>query len=182
MKGIVFAACALALGGCLLPDRVQTIALDSTFDETEIAWFKQPGKNTVKASAVLRQLGGTVVTCAGNEMTLMPVSTYASERIQKRYGGTQRGYWQIPDWGPILALPEAPADYAAARMNRICDPQGFATFTEVPDGDYYLTTEVVWQVTTASSASTQGGYLMHRVTVSGGESKEVVLTQYPGPQ
>jgi len=45
-------------------------------------------------------------------------------------------------------------------------------FGFVSDGDFYVVTEVTWMAWDIP----QGGYLMQRVTLAGGETKKVVLT------
>lgn len=171
-----------ALAGCATA-APKYIDISSTYNPAEDAWFKAPGNNTIKASALMRQQGGGVVTCAGYEMNLFPASTYATERMTKFYGSPQRGFWRAPATmfsatGPIL--PDAPVEYVANTKSRPCDPQGFASFNNLPDGEYYVTAEVTWRVPNGNqyfaTTDLQGGMLMQRVAVKGGETQEIVLS------
>lgn len=173
MKRIMVAALILATSGC--SSMVKPAApMVHAFDASEIAWAKTPGKNTLRASALLRQNGGGVVTCAGKDLSLVPASAYSRERMSRIYGNTSRGYWQplVFDFNPRVPDPE-PA-YIQSQISRVCDPQGFVTFTNLPDGEYFATTEVVWS--TGNTYSYEGGMLMQQVRVEGGETKEIVLT------
>lgn len=181
MKNIlVAAAAAVALSACA--SAPPPVVLTSTFSPAEVAWFNQTGTGSIKASALLRQMAGGVVTCAGKEMTLIPVSAYANERMYAIYKSNSRGYYQLRTlFGTVVhsvTLPEAPAAYRSTSKEKICDPQGFATFTNLPDGEYYVTTEVTWGVPSGpyGTVDMQGGALMQRVEIQNGEAAEIVLT------
>ncbi|KWT64450.1 MULTISPECIES: hypothetical protein [unclassified Variovorax] len=51
--------------------------------------------------------------------------------------------------------------------------QGFFTFDGLADGEFFVTTVVLWQV----GYAVEGGALMGRVAVAGGESKEITLAR-----
>lgn len=172
-------AAALALSGCVTA--APPIQIMSTFSSSEVAWFKEKGTGSIKASALLRQNGGGVVTCAGREMTLFPESAYANERMFAIYKSNTRGYYGYQSFmGTVmntLNMPEPPPEYRATSTNKVCDPQGFATFSNLPAGNYYIVTEVAWSVPNGQySSSVQGGMLMQKVTLGEGEAVEIVLT------
>lgn len=106
----------------------------SSSDPTEIAWFYEDGQNSVHGSALIRQAVGGVVTCAGALVHIMPVSTYADERMQAIHGNHTSGYSQ--------------------------------------HGEYYIVVGIQWHV---SGYAVQGGGLMQRVALAGGDAVEVVL-------
>ena len=59
----------------------------------------------------------------------------------------------------------------------MCNSQGIAIFENIPDGDYYATTIIYWFVPfNAHYTDKQGGFLMQRVSVAGGQLKEVILS------
>lgn len=178
MKMLITAGMMLALGACAYTPPVP-YTLTNQFNADDVSWAKDKGNNTIKASALLRQAGGAVITCAGNPITLIPAGKYSDERMALRYGSTQRGYWQ-PNGYSDRSLPEAPAGYNDSTKEKICDPQGFATFTDLVDGSYYVTTNVQWGVPQGSGAfsymAQQGGALMQRVVVKNGETVDAVLT------
>jgi len=49
-------------------------------------------------------------------------------------------------------------------------------FTDIADGSYFLATTVTWIVPGQYVSSTQGGNLMQRVTVEGGDNLRVAIT------
>lgn len=157
MKPIIIAAALLAKP---LPDS------PVPFSAAEVAWAAMEGENTVTGSALIRTVGGEVRTCAGFEVSLVPVSAYATDRVQRLYGNTQAGF------NPSRSFKSAHPDYASTIRKQTCDPQGGFTFRNVPDGSYYLQTLVTWRTYWGE----QGGSLMQRVTVEGGEVVDVVLT------
>ena len=162
---IVLAAATLA--GCA-GEKVQ---LNTHFDPADAAWAAGKGSGSVSGQAFLRQNGGGIVTCAGNEVDLTPVTPYATERITAFYGDNTSGY-RIPMFAP--QLPKGEPGYLATYRHATCDAQGNFSFTELPAGPYYLTTEVFWTV--GSNILPEGGFLMQRVSVQEGKTQKVVLT------
>ncbi len=162
------AAASLSLTACATMPAFQPT---TTFDPAAVAWFTQPGSNTLKGSALLRQQGGGVVTCAGTKVELLPADDYATERFTYTYGARDGGY----NYG-LFGRNAGASDprYGAGNLVKTttCDPQGFFTFSNLPDGEYYVWTSVQWTV----GYSSQGGYLAKRVTLKGGQLVEVVLT------
>lgn len=162
---------ALSVAAC--QPIAKKIDLASTFKADEAAYVLEEGDNTIIGNAFLRQNGGGVVTCAGYEAGLLPVTAYASERINIIYGNTQKGYASIaPYQMKHYDFGVTPSGYGEYKRKTVCDSSGNFKFTNVPDGDYFLTTSVIWKV-----QSQQGGHLMQRVAVSGGETKDLIVTQ-----
>jgi hypothetical protein len=148
------------------------VFLFSTFNADEARAMLQPGDNTIKGSALIRQLGGQVVTCAGTKVALTPATEYAAERMTYLYGVTAAGFRSIREQG--APLPVAEPGYAELEHQSICDPQGHFEFAGVSDGTYFITLAIVWQ----TIQGPQGGYLMRKVSVSGGQTVSVVLTPH----
>lgn len=168
------AKCAVFSVVCLANCAVaptQPVQLVNSFNADEIAWSNAEGQNKLEGSALLRQQGGGVVTCAGTEVHLSAYSAYSAERIRYVYGRDTGGY---ADWGSFAFRARLPVDeaYLSSARVTVCDAQGKFKFSNLPDGEYYVTTQVSWSV----GYSPQGGYLAQRVSLAGGETKEVVLT------
>ncbi|MDD9857135.1 MAG: hypothetical protein OXU96_03675 [Gammaproteobacteria bacterium] len=57
-------------------------------------------------------------------------------------------------------------------------------FKDIADGDFYVTLSITWEVPSQNPClrgiipDKEGGELMQRVTVSGGETKEIVLSPH----
>ena len=158
----------ITLAGC-----AQQITLVNQFDETEARKGLQAGKNAIKGSALIKQNNGGTVTCAGAGVRLIPVTAYSSERIFAYYKNTERGFYRMmfaPTGSPFTN--DNPAYYQATKETT-CDAQGFFKFDGLVDGDFYVTTIVRWS--SGSGYSFEGGSLMRRVSLKGGETKEIVL-------
>ena len=162
----VFAA--LILAGCAN----QPVALQSRFDPGEVAWFTARGTNTIQGTAIVRNYKGAVKTCAALPVLLMPVSSYARERMRHLYESEQEGF------NPLVG--GRPADFGGDDQRYLdtvkttrCDGRGRFAFSELPDGDYYLVATVTWRE--RQFGMDQGGMLMQRVAVKTGETKDVLL-------
>ena len=140
------------------------------FDADRAKQDTQKGSNTIKGSALIRQQGGGVVTCAGQEVTAIPATAYADERVWVIYGAYQKGY--RPIHAGTQTFENEPLEFRQLILKTTCDAQGFFKFENVADAAYYLTTRITWQAGNAP----QGGWVMHKVNVWKGETKDVVIT------
>ncbi|MBD0864541.1 MAG: hypothetical protein GDA36_02480 [Rhodobacteraceae bacterium] len=173
MFRLLIAVIALFIAGCTHNIDIDRIELpEGPFDTNEVAWIKRPGNNTVSGQAFIRQTGGGVVTCAGEEVSLTPVSSYATRRIQAIYGNTTRGYNHYGYNRTDYSDPDVDPKYFEYRLRSVCDAAGNFSFSRVPSGDYFLTTRVWWQV----GNFTQGGNLMRRLSLSGGQEKRILMS------
>ena len=158
----------IVLAGC-----AQQITLVNQFNEAEARKGLQPGKNAIKGSALIKQNNGGTVTCAGNSVRLIPVTAYSSERIIAYYKNSERGFYRMmfaPTGSPFAN--DNPAYYQATKETT-CDAQGFFKFEGLADSDFYVTTTVRWSP--GGGYTYEGGSLMRRVSLKGGETKEIVL-------
>lgn len=164
---------ALAFAGC--NPGAPKVEIHSAYNPDEIAYMKIPGNNTIKVNAFLRQRGGGNVTCAGNNVALVGASTYATERMIAYFGSVANPRLYR---GQVIVPEPSDSRYNEDAVRKICDSSGWAIFDNVADGDYYLTTIVSWETATGYNASMEwnGGGLMRKVSVSGGESVEVIIT------
>ena len=167
MKKAVFGLVAgvIALAGC-----TTTVPLKTEFDRAYAKEQVQPGPNIIKGSALIRQQAGGVVTCAGLPVFLVPQSSYAMERTRAIYGNTNKGYRPV-DAPAVKFTPDEP-DFMQYTKKTMCNAQGFFEFPDVADGDWFVSTGIVWTVGYAK----QGGALMEGVSVSGGDVVDVVLS------
>lgn len=135
-------ALSISLVGCAVvtPTPIQTA---STFNATEVAWFGQPGTNTIKGNAVLRTVGGDVRTCAGLDANLVPVSSHSEERFRLMYGDTSTGYLAARSG---FQFASTDPEYARHSRSIRCDSEGDFIFDKLPDGEYFVTARVVWGV------------------------------------
>lgn len=128
-----------------------------------------PGDATIRGSALIRQSGGGVVTCAGTTVYLVPATASTTDQLEALFGG-DRGYFDrggsTTFGGGAVVIPPAP------NRETICDAQGFFRFTEIRAGRWHLMTTVTWTV----RGGYQGGTLLATAEVEAGKEVEIVLT------
>ena len=174
---------ALAFTGCNPPP----VEIHSTYNPEEIAYMKVPGNNTIKVNAFLLQRDGGNVTCAGKQVALIGVSTYATERMTALYGSVanprvaEAANFQGDRFSKTANLPNPDTRYIEDTVRKTCNSGGWATFENVADGDYYLATDVRWQTSAGYyenllGTTWSGGGFMRKVSVSGGETIEVIMS------
>lgn len=164
-KLIIFAACVF-LAGCM----GRTIETTVPFNPDEVAYINRSGAAEIEGQAFFRQRGGGVVTCAGEEVLLIPAGEYATQRMSQIYGNVQGG--------SISAMQGASQENADPRYlsmvrKSVCDAEGDFEFKNVANGDYYVATKVLWTV--GDSFIPEGGALTQRVSIRGGRSTRALL-------
>jgi hypothetical protein len=159
----------LVLPGC---QNVSTKRVDlfKSWNSKDVAHIHEEGVNTIKGSALIRQRRGTTVTCAGQQISLIPDSPYARERMRHLYGSLVKGFRPV---GQKIQFSPDFDTYIAATRKTTGDTQGFFTFEKVPDGSYFVVTTITWA---ATEYLYSGGGLMKRVDIKGGQTKSIVLT------
>ena len=138
------------------------------FDPGEAKQLLQPGRNTIKGNAFLRQTGGGVVTCAGATVYLVPATAYAKERIAVLYGSSNFAGYDLR----TRFNPDSP-EYVSLVHTTRCDSQGNFVFERVADGEFFIRTVVTWRV----GYDDQGGSLIHRVSVDGGQTVNAIMAR-----
>lgn len=178
MRRAIASAClaALALTACATAPVYTT--LSTPFTAADMAWSQAKGVNTISGSALMRTVGGDVKTCAGFEVELAPDSAYTRERMSLLFGGLASGSMGR---GNSVVISGTPPEFYSYVRKAYCDATGSFSFTDLPDGTYYAMTRVHWDVPSSNGFSVymmpQGAWMMQRVTVAGGQSPKIVLTQ-----
>ncbi|WP_225782643.1 hypothetical protein [Xenophilus sp. Marseille-Q4582] len=165
-------AALVGLAGCAAPTR--TVDMGGQFDEEAARAALEPGAGKIQGNALLRQVGGGVVTCAGNRVDLHPATGYARKWFAAFFGNEGGGYRSVHETPIIKFVNTSPAFSTLGKAGH-CDAQGNFEFTQVKDGDWYVITNVQWNVMTRYGAEPQGGTLARQVTVKDGQSVRVVL-------
>ena len=172
-------ATVLILGGCAAPSappaaiapkhvEVFEAPIKAAFDTAQAERLSGPGQNTIQGSALMRTRGGSVVSCAGLDVELVPATDYAKERMGWIYGSDQGG---IRQWSTPIRFTPSPAAYDTARRHTTCDAQGAFTFDQTADGSFYVVSCITWSV----AGERQGNCMMRPVTVSGGKTVRLVI-------
>ncbi len=168
IKKYLIAFIVTMLTGCtsLSPPPVSIL---SRFDADQARGMLKEGTNTIKGSCRIQQRGSGVVTCAGRQVNLLPATDYAIEKMRFLYGSKERGFLPKDVNPPVFA--QDPPEYKKLSVTTTCDAKGYFKFEKVADGSFFVVMEVSWQV----DGFPQGGSLMQRVEVSGGQTREIVL-------
>lgn len=160
------ALAGFALLGAVGCAPTEPMVVPVAFDPQAGSWILERGSGSISGQAFLRQQGGSVVTCAGATVAAGPATAYATERMRLLYQSSERGFNQF------RRVEDAPMDYQRQTRQAQCDAQGRFRIADLPPGDYYLVTRVVWSV----GGAQQGGNLMTRVRLAPGQNAEVILT------
>ena len=177
MKWVPITIAAALLASCATTPP-PAITMATPFDAADFAWSKAPGKNTITGDALLRTVGGDVKTCAGYRVDLLPVTPYTEEYVTRRFKSVSGGY--ASHMSILYGSYSLDAGIYTFQRETTCNAQGTFRFTDLPDGSYYVIAKVEWATVAGGGGyyynATQGGDLALKVTVSGGETKSVVLT------
>lgn len=134
------------------------------------------GNGSIQGTAFLRQGGGGVVTCAGNEVILVPKTPYSTEYLEDEFISHRNGSFDSKGKGYkktgflgyyYIITPDG------EKKSTNCDAQGNFIFDKVGDGEYYVITNVNWEV----GRDTQGGNLSQYVKLLNNESKKIILSK-----
>lgn len=155
----------------------QVAHLQSRFDESKTREMLREGTASIHGSALWRQKGGGVVTCAGLRVEMVPATEYAAERMRAIFGNSVSGYHTVGLFDSFPRFENTPAAYDSLVRASTCDAQGNFVFDRVGSYDFFLLTRVTWEVPVSRfSSSTEGGFLMRRVSVHEAEDVRVVLS------
>lgn len=168
---LLLAFISIQLTGCntLGPTK---IFIKSDFNSDKAKKLLEPGDNAITGSALIRQRGGGVVSCAGNRVVLVPATKYAHERMASIYGNDNKGYSTHGFVGKQIEFSNSNPEYLSLIKVTQCDAQGYFKFNNLSDGAFFVTTSIVWQV---NNYFKEGGSLMHRVELFDGTTKNIVL-------
>lgn len=159
---VVLLGLALVYAGCSArkPARESAppfVKMHTKFDYLEHEPYAKPGENGISGQAFLRQQEDSVVTCAGSRVLLVPATSYFREM-----------FWHMIIAGSEPEPPETPYPSLKSMIRRTqCDAQGNFSFSEIPDGTWFILTQV---------NARDGGVLITEVTLSNGRIIQVLLT------
>ena len=131
MKTIIVLLATVLLGACA-SSGVPTMQVGG-FDHDEVAFSQETGTNTIVGHAMLKQRDGEVRTCAGEEVTLLPMGSYG------------RCYAHALTRARIETDPDELRQWNQYARSTRCDPQGRFEFANLPSGDWMIQTRVTWQ-------------------------------------
>lgn len=163
MQKLMVVTVMLTLTGCAVP-QVQPIERIA-FPENEYIQLKKIGTSTVKGQAFLKTRGGDVKVAAGEKVWLNPVTSYSNQWYESH----------------LLNRPLGTADPRQDQYIKetTADGSGRFAFRNVPSGDYYITTKVLWESATGYGGGlvTQGGFISQKIKINDHEEVEIILTR-----
>lgn len=161
-------ACAVFFSACV-ERKPATVA----FSVEEAAFIKKTGTTVVAGHAFRTKPSGVVVNAAGQIVRLVPATAYSRERFQNFYGN--RKY--VPHSGYPREDNPDPA-YAEYTRTAKAESNGRFAFENVPPGEYFVTTQVIWG--DEGAVFREGGSVYDSVTVTGKEKEpiQVILSGY----
>lgn len=144
---------------------------DYQFNNQDYKSYLEPGTNTVTGQAFLTQNGGGVVTCAGQYVVMYPDSDYFNQRDADIAKGCH--------------LNNESNDVSTLFKTSQCDAQGNFDFNKVPAGNYIISVNVSWNVSSVKSIGNyvytdnqmQGGPLRKKVIIKDGEVNKFIITK-----
>lgn len=154
----------------------EPIRLKSNFDANQAKNMLEKGKLTLTGEAFLRRIDGSIVTCAGEKVSLIPETSYALERMFHIYGSTGQGYRSAREFqtSPISFSPNN-TDYNVYIKKVMCDSQGHFKFSNLKSGKYIVVAPVTWGPI-GKSIFYEGGNLMQQVDVIE-DNQHVILSK-----
>lgn len=168
MKLVLGVCVAVLLAACV--DRQPTVA---QFSVDEVAFIKKPGKGVVVGYAFLTKSTGVVVNAAGQVVRLIPATPFSRERFTQLYG---KGKYVPHSAYPRDDNPDP--RYGEYSRTTKAEANGKFAFENVPPGEYFITTQVLWG--DEDALFREGGSVYDTVTLTGKELEpvQVVLSRY----
>jgi hypothetical protein len=146
---------SLLASGCR-PEREVTTQFAMSSHEQ----FMRPGTGTVEGQGFMRQQGGGVVRCAGEEVTIVPATPYFREYTDiVRSGGIPKDLMRLR------------SIHSGAVRRSTCDADGKFKFDRLPAGKWIVSTRVIWMAGNVP----QGGVLVADVDIAPNSVSTVVL-------
>ena len=151
----------LALAACV--DRKPAT---QSFSVEEAAFVKKPGTGTIVGHAFRTKPTGVVVNAAGEVVRLIPATAFSRERFAQLYG--KRKYVPHREY-PRDDNPDP--RYSEYTRTTKAEANGRFAFENVPPGEYFITTQVIWGDEDAFFR--EGGTVYDSVTLTGKEREPV---------
>lgn len=157
MRLIAWVVVAAILAGC---QKTFPIQLRSELTEAELLPFGEKGDRFIAGEAFMRQVGGGVVTCAGETVTVLPAVRVVEEAVK---------IWKAGDEIYTENLETANVN-GSVRWTE-CDAQGAFAVFDLPPEKYYVMVPVRW----GEGKKRYGGMLSEKVDLTYGSAERLIL-------
>lgn len=152
--------------------KTQTIKLSSKFDSNSASYILNKGTATITGSASLTDANGETISCAGNNVFLVPITEYSTERYRYLFGDTKNQFASDEVIFHVRFKPDHP-DFRKYMRVSTCNYVGEFSFDNVPAGEYYLGTNIISEVEGYNTI--QGGALANTIIIKEKDIIEVNL-------
>ena len=158
------------------------IQIGVPFDGAKARAQLVPGTNQVGGRVMAALSNGTLVSCAGQVVSLVPATAYAGEWARQfyeldtgKYGSLNSAY-RMDGRESEIRFVGAQSFYANTRTTR-CDEDGNFSFANVADGEFFVVAKTRWLgrdhdyydfMYGINDAQEEDGSVMQKVRVSGG--------------
>lgn len=157
----------------------KTVRLTKSFDLTQAERLMCPGRNTIIVKAFLNKPGGGIVDCYGHPVRLIPATEMARERMKGYFGTDEGGFVPLGSFAATKFTNADPA-YCRHQKEQTCGVNSGVVFKNVADGEFYILSAVLWRLDYDSDDDE--GYLLTKVSVSGGETLTVTQSHDIAPR
>lgn len=167
----------ITLSGCadiasLNARQMHTIKLTTTFNPDDARYILEHGNATITGSASITDAHGETISCAGNNVILVPVTDYSTERYQHLFGSNSNGFSSDDIIFHVRFKPDTP-EFRKYMKVSTCNYVGEFTFDQVADGEYYLGTNIISEMEGYNTI--QGGALAKKISVKNGKNLHIKL-------
>lgn len=159
---ILFLVCA-----CTTTNR--NFEVEAKFDPNEAQFINEVGTASISGQAFLNRQGGQVVYATGNEINLIPATTYSRERLERFYEGKK--FLNTFRAMATNATENVDPRYKELIRQTKADGEGRFTFDKLAPGTYFVQAAVAWQ----EGDVIRGGTFYETVALAEGEQKELIM-------
>lgn len=156
-------ALACTLSACAIPQQQAPVAR-IPFPTAEYDALPKTGTGSLAGQVFMRTVGGDVKFGAGSDVYLVPVTSYSKQWYAESY---------------IAGRPMENPDPRASQGQLItqADGNGNFSFSNIPPGNYFLSSTVRWQAPSQYGLLPQGGVVAKIVTISDDKQAREMLTK-----
>jgi hypothetical protein len=172
----------------------RSVRMGIPFDAGKARAMLAPGNNQLTGRVMAAMPSGTLVSCAGQEVSLVPLTDYAREWARQFYEldtgkyGTLNAAYRMDSRESEIKFIGAEAFYAATRTTR-CDEDGNFAFPNLANGEFLIVAKTRWLgrdhdyydfMYGVNDAQEEDGSVMQKVRLNG---NSVIDLQWapPGP-
>jgi len=142
------------------------------FNASEAERLIGNGTNLIQGRAQVKFGEGGDVTCAGEQVVLIPATDYAKERMLAAFDGDEVVFF--PRIGPEEDAEPDAADPRFTQLVRtaMCDAEGKFEFPGLADGEFIVVAKVAW----LAYGSVHSAEFMRQIRLEDGASEIVEFT------